>query len=118
MTGRDIVGAALAVYGSRTSIVIYNAISKTLEEWTLRVNENTEEQDWEKTKENIRIAKTTRIFSPANSRAILDNIAYRQIIEFWTRSGYILRYTGSFSADAYHLLMKGEGLYCSIGSKL
>lgn len=76
MTGRDIVGGALAVYGSRTSIIIYNAVSKTLEEWTLRFEEN-DQTYWEKTKENMKIAKTTRIFSPANSRAILDNIAYR-----------------------------------------
>jgi hypothetical protein len=76
LTGRDIVGGALAVYGSRTSIIIYNAINKTLEEWTLRFDEN-EETFWERTRENMRIAKTTRIFSPANSRAILDNIAYR-----------------------------------------
>ena len=117
MTGRELVGGALAVYGSRTSIIIYNALSKTLEEFTLRFEES-DEEIWEKTKENIRVAKTTRIFSPANSRAILDNLAYRQMIDFWTRSGYVLRYTGSLSSDAYHLLTKGEGLYCSIGSKL
>ena len=117
MTGRDIVGGALAVYGSRTSIIIYNTISKHLEEWTLRFEEN-DNIFWEKTKDSIKIAKTTRIFSPANSRAILDNLAYRQMIEFWTRSGYVLRYTGSLSADCYHLFSKGEGLYCSIGSKL
>jgi len=40
------------------------------------------------------------------------------MLEFWTRSGYVLRYTGSLSSDCYHLLMKGEGLYCSLGSKL
>lgn len=40
------------------------------------------------------------------------------MIEFWTRSGYVLRYTGSLSADCYHMFSKGEGLYCSIGSKL
>jgi hypothetical protein len=67
----------LAVYGSRTSIIVFNDISKTLEEWTLRVNEDTEEETWEKTKENIRVSKSTRIFSPSNSRAILDNMAYR-----------------------------------------
>ena len=64
------------------------------------------------------MAKATRIFSPANSRAILDNLAYRQCIEFWTKAGYALRYSGSLSADIYHMLVKGEGVYCSIGSKL
>lgn len=40
------------------------------------------------------------------------------MIEFWIRSGYALRYSGALSADIYHLLFKGEGVFCSIGSKL
>lgn len=109
----------MAVYGSRTSLIIYNALQKHLEEWTLRFNEEDENiVFWEKTNEKMKVASQTRTFSPANSRAILDNLAYRQILEFWTRSGYKLRYTGSLSADAYHLLTYGEGLYCSIGSKI
>ena len=120
MTGRDMIGAGVAVYGPRTSVIIYNVIQKHLEEWTLRVTESEglEKTHWERTLEKIHINNSTRIFSPANSRAIIDNTAYRQIIQFWTRSGYILRYSGAFSADVYHLILKGEGLYCSIGSKL
>jgi len=40
------------------------------------------------------------------------------VIEFWTKAGYALRYSGSLSADIYHMLLKGEGVYCSLGSKL
>ena len=40
------------------------------------------------------------------------------MIEFWTKAGYALRYSGSLSADIYHMLVKGEGVYCSLGSKL
>jgi len=35
LTGRDLVGAALAVYGSRTTIILYNTQSKRVEELTL-----------------------------------------------------------------------------------
>ena len=66
----------------------------------------------------LKLSKSTRIFSPANSRAILDNLAYRKVIEFWTNAGYALRYSGSLSADIYHMFIKGEGVYCSLGSKL
>jgi len=111
------VGAALACYGSRTTIIIYNTLKNHLEEWTIREDENGEEY-WEKTKEKLRVQKSTRLFSCANSRAIFDNLAYRQAIEFWSRSGYSLRYSGALSADVNHLLTKGEGVYCSIGSKL
>lgn len=74
-TGRNMVTSALAVYGSRTSVIIYNSLEKVVQEYTLRVEEDSE--IWVKTKEKIKISKTTRIFSPANSRAILDNLAYR-----------------------------------------
>ncbi len=35
MTGRDIVGAALACYGSRTNILIYNPKTEQVDEATL-----------------------------------------------------------------------------------
>ena len=34
-TGRDLVGAALSIYGSRTTILTYNAHNKQVEELTL-----------------------------------------------------------------------------------
>jgi hypothetical protein len=48
------VGAALACYGSRTTIIIYNTLKNHLEEWTIREDENGEEY-WEKTKEKLRV---------------------------------------------------------------
>ena len=35
LTGRELVGAALAVYGSRTTIILYNTQNKKVEELTL-----------------------------------------------------------------------------------
>lgn len=34
-TGRDIAGAALSIYGSRTTMLLYNTHSKAVEELTL-----------------------------------------------------------------------------------
>jgi fructose-1,6-bisphosphatase len=115
--GRSMVGAALAVYGSRTTIIVYNTNKNLVEEWTLRVDEHDKEY-WTKTKERIKVSRTAKYFAPANSKAILDHIPYRKSIEFWSKSGYALRYSGAFSADTYHILSKGEGIYCSIGSKI
>lgn len=116
MTGRDMVGAALAVYGPRTTIIVYNDKLEQCQEYSLIENED-EEEFWVLTRESIRVAPQTRIFSPMNSRAIVDNIAYRQCIDFWIKTGYSLRYSGALSADAYHLLIKGEGVYTQLGSK-
>ena len=116
MSGRDMVGAALAVYGSRTTIIVYNEKMECPQEFTLKEAED-EEEYWILTKEQIKISYNTRIFSPMNSRAIVDNIAYRQCLDFWIKTGYTLRYSGALSADSYHILQKGEGVYTSIGSK-
>src|SRR5437667_5453829 len=35
LTGRDLIGAALAIYGSRTTILTFNAHNKQVEELTL-----------------------------------------------------------------------------------
>ena len=105
------------MYGPRTSIIIYNVTTKSLEQYELRVTED-DSESWERSKDTIKVSKTTRIFSPSNSKAILDNLAYREVLEFWTKGGYNLRYSGSLSADSFFILDKGEGLYCSIGSKL
>lgn len=117
MCGQDMLGAALAVYSSRTAVVVYNSIQKRVQEYTLREKED-DTLYWVLTKENIRIKNQTRVFSPANSKAILDNNAYRKAIDFWTKTGYILRYSGATTADIYHIFMESEGVYLSIGSKL
>lgn len=35
MTGRDIVGGALALYGSRTNVIVYNTVKECIDELTL-----------------------------------------------------------------------------------
>ena len=51
--------AALAIYGSRTTIIFYNTNTNSVEEYTLRLqnSDNEESAFWEKTKDKIKIAK-------------------------------------------------------------
>lgn len=35
MTGRDILGGALALYGSRTNVIVYNTVKECIDELTL-----------------------------------------------------------------------------------
>jgi len=54
MTGRDIVGGALALYGSRTNMIVYNANKDSVDEVTLqKVGDDT--YSWILTNKNIRI---------------------------------------------------------------
>lgn len=68
MTGRDIVGAALACYGSRTNILIYNPETKTVDEATLQMVDK--EMEWVVSRKNIRIQPEGKFFSPGNTRSI------------------------------------------------
>lgn len=62
-TGEDLVGAACAAYGSRTSILLYNSQSKRVEELTLLEVKNNEK--WVVTQPHVVInpAKAS-LFSP------------------------------------------------------
>ena len=62
-TGRDLVGAACAVYGSRTSIILYNSQSKKVDELTLLEVKNQEK--WVVTQPSITISQgKASLFSP------------------------------------------------------
>ena len=53
-TGREIVGAALAIYGSRTNVLIYNDLKNQVDELTLQKTDS-EDYIWVETKSDIKI---------------------------------------------------------------
>lgn len=115
MTGRDIVGAALSCYGSRTNCLIYNVKKNQVDEVTLqKVGEDNCE--WVLSHENMRIKHEGKYFSPGNTRSIQYNQGYRDCIQFWSRNGYVLRYSGGMAPDCYHVFVKGEGIFSSVSA--
>jgi len=44
------------------------------------------------------------------------NMGYREMIQYWTKNGYVLRYSGGMAPDCFHVFMKGEGTFCSISA--
>lgn len=68
MTGRSIVGGALALYGSRTNILYYNHDTKTVDEATLQLIDN--DFQWVVSRKDIRIKSEGRFFAPGNTRSI------------------------------------------------
>jgi fructose-1,6-bisphosphatase len=112
---RDMVGAALSCYGSRTNIVLYNSITKTVDELTLQRKEDGDEVDqWVLSQKNMRIKPEGRFFSPGNAKAMKYNKGYRECIQYWSRNGYTLRYSGGMAPDCFHVFMKGEGIFSSV----
>lgn len=68
MTGRQIVGGALALYGSRTNIIYYNPQTEQVDEATLQQING--EIKWVVSRKNLRIKTEGKYFSPGNTRSI------------------------------------------------
>lgn len=80
MTGRDIVGAALCLYGSRTNILIYNPDTQQVDEATLQIVGYKTEPEWVISQKNLRIRPEGKFFSPGNTRSIQYNKGYKDCI--------------------------------------
>ena len=77
-TGRDLVGAALAIYGTRTTINIFNAQNDLVEELTLM--KIGKKEKWIVTNPKITLASQAKLFS-ISSKGIYDNPALWKIYE-------------------------------------
>ena len=110
----DMVGACLSCYGSRTNIVLYNAMSKTVDELTLQAKEDGTDNEWTMTNKGMVIKPEGRYFSPGNAKSMKYNKGYRDCIQYWAKNGYTLRYSGGMAPDCFHVFMKGEGIFSSV----
>ena len=120
-TGKDVIGAALASYGSRTCMIVYNAIFNRVDEIGLhrRPDKDIHSVDywqWLDQRKNIRIKTKTNIFSPGNIKASALNKGYGLCMDYWIQNGYTLRYSGCMAADCFHIFVKGEGIFSSVSA--
>jgi sedoheptulose-bisphosphatase len=112
-SGRDVCGAALAVYGSRTTILVYNAQSNKVEEMTLL--KTGDKERWVVTTPEMKIGPKAKLFSPALKSAY-DNPKYLEVFEEYCLLGYSIRYSGAFSMDCQQMFVKGHGVYSKLDS--
>jgi sedoheptulose-bisphosphatase len=112
-TGRSLVGAALAVYGTRTTICIYNAQNGFVEELTLMKIGNREK--WMVTQPKIQIASQAKLFSIA-TKGIYDNPTLWRIYEQYICAGFSLRYSGCAALDVNQIFVKKQGVYVMLNS--
>jgi len=70
-TGRDLVGAALCIYGSRTTILLYNSHTKQVEELTLV--KRSKQERWLVTIPKFEIQKKSQNFSPEGVKSCFEN---------------------------------------------
>ena len=107
-TGRDMCGAALSIYGTRTTCCVYNPQSKNVEEMTLMKIGNREK--WMVTMPKVTLASQAKLFS-ISSKGIYDNPSLWKIYEQYINAGFSLRYSGCAALDINQLFVKKQGVY-------
>lgn len=110
-TGRDQVASIIAVYGPRLTFMI-----------TLGVGVDEFIFDYEKNEfvlyhQGLKISEEGKIFMPGNTAATLSGKWYMDLVEYWFKNGYKLRYSGGMVPDINQILKKGGGVFAYPGSK-
>lgn len=105
--GREQVASAVAVYGPRTLLAIAVPSVQKVIEVTLVQNRTL----WETSRDPVVIEPAGKIFAPGNLRATTVHQKYAQMMDYWMKNQYQLRYSGGMVPDVYHILAKGKGIF-------
>ena len=106
-TGRNLVCSGMAVYGPKT-VMLHDVVENEVPQ----VNEVTLVRgEWITTKANLQIKPETKLFAPANLRAVNEHDGYKRLIDYWQSNAYTLRYTGGSVPDIYQIFIKGSGVF-------
>ncbi|MFC1616323.1 fructose-1,6-bisphosphatase [Patescibacteria group bacterium] len=101
--GDDQLAALTVSYGPRTTMLL--TVCKGVVEFTL--NQNLE---FVMTKENLKIEEG-KMFAPGNLRACSKREDYLELVNYWCRNEYKLRYSGGFVPDVGQIIIKGKGIF-------
>ena len=110
-SGKEMAGAAYAVYGPRTVLVcafpVHNGgdNGRTVHEFTLFQSKDGHSQ-WILSKADMRLSEEKKLFAPANLRASKENEEYSNLMMYWMNSQYTLRYTGGMVPDIHNIVTK------------
>jgi len=101
--GADQVAAMIAVYGPKTTIVL--AVDNGVKEFVLNI-----ENKFILSNDNIKVGEG-KMFAPGNLRAAIERKDYLDLVNFWCKEQYTLRYSGGMVPDLNQILLKGKGIF-------
>lgn len=103
-TGREQVAAIIAVYGPRLSFVV--SLGKGTVGFYFDENKKDFLFDGE-----LKLAAEKKMFAPGNLRASISEDWYVELMKYWVKNQYTLRYSGGMVPDLYQILKKGGGVF-------
>eukprot|EP00933_Yihiella_yeosuensis_P083974 TRINITY_DN9828_c1_g2_i1.p1 TRINITY_DN9828_c1_g2~~TRINITY_DN9828_c1_g2_i1.p1 ORF type:complete len:413 (+),score=105.08 TRINITY_DN9828_c1_g2_i1:80-1318(+) len=109
-TGRDQVMSLVALYGPRTTV--FMTLDDGVYEFTLG-----EGNKWICSRDKIQIKQECKIFAPANMRAAQEVTGYNNLIDYYMKNKYTLRYTGGLVPDVCQQFTKLQGVFTNPTSK-
>lgn len=108
-TPREQVAALYAIYGSRTTVML--SVGQGVMEFLLTA------EGWEAVTEEVAVAsgesagKGKAYFAPGNLRATAERQDYFELVTWYIKEKYTLRYSGGMVPDINHILKKGSGIF-------
>jgi fructose-1,6-bisphosphatase I len=103
LTGDAQVAAGFVVYGPRTTMML--TLRDGVREFSLRNGR------YILTHDDVRIAESGKMFAPGNLRACAFRQDYLDLMEYWLKEQYTLRYSGGMVPDINQILLKGKGIF-------
>jgi sedoheptulose-bisphosphatase len=107
VSGGEQLASMIAVYGPRTTIVL--TVKNGVKEFVLNADNK-----FVISNENITVSEG-KMFAPGNLRAASERQDYMDLMNFWCKEQYTLRYSGGMVPDVNQILLKGKGIFAYPG---
>lgn len=107
--GSEQIASLIAVYGPRTTLFL--TIGKGVAHFVLN-----DAGEFILQRENLKVGEG-KYFAPGNLRACVNRPDYLELLNYWCKNQYTLRYSGGMVPDINHILLKGKGIFAYPGHK-
>jgi fructose-1,6-bisphosphatase I len=108
--GGEQVAAIIAVYGPRLTFMV--TLGNGVFEFLFDEKSGVFNMSGE-----VKFSGEGKIFAPGNLRACSSEEWYLEALEYWSKNGYTLRYSGGMVPDVNQVLKKGGGIFSYPGYK-
>lgn len=102
-TPGDMVAAGFFVYGPRTTLMVSRG--EGVCEYRLDPSD-----EWVISKESVQVGEG-KMFAPGNLRATQHRADYLELVNWWMKEQYTLRYSGGMVPDINSIFVKGKGIF-------
>jgi fructose-1,6-bisphosphatase I len=109
--GSEQVAAMIVVYGPRLSFLV--SVGRGVDEFIFDV----EAREFLLSHEQLKLSVQAKMFAPGNLRACSSEAWYLELLNYWVKNGYTLRYSGGMVPDVNQILRKGGGVFTYPGYK-